>query len=166
MNFASSHTAVDRTLGPAVDEAITRTVAIAALGGIALIHVLQSPAAFREEGYLGALFLAAVVGSVLLAATLTRTSDTRVVAAAGALAGLILIGYILSRTSGLPGATDDVGEWTEPLGLASMVVEGLLVCLAAGVMATSRMPAASAPARAAEAGGRRMPGAQPGATAG
>ena len=54
----------------------------------------------------------------------------------GLLPALLLIGYILSRTSGLPGFTDDIGEWSESLGLASMVFEGLLVCLSATVLAT------------------------------
>jgi hypothetical protein len=38
-------------------------------------------------------------------------------------------GYVLSRTTGLPGATDDIGSWTEPLGLASLFVEGALVAV-------------------------------------
>ena len=33
-------------------------------------------------------------------------------------------GYVLSRTTGLPNATGDIGNWTEPLGLASLFVEG------------------------------------------
>jgi hypothetical protein len=31
-----------------------------------------------------------------------------------------MLGYVLTRTSGLPDATLDVGNWTEPLGLASL----------------------------------------------
>ena len=34
----------------------------------------------------------------------------------------------------MPGFTDDVGEWSEPLGLASLVFEGLLVCLSVAVV--------------------------------
>ena len=128
------------TLGSAVDQTITRAIAIAALAGIAVIHVLQLPDAFSEAGYLGALFVAAVVASVALAMLIARTGDPRAVEAAGALAGLILLGYLISRTVGLPAATDDVGEWTEPLGLVSMVAEGLLAGLAASVAATSRAP--------------------------
>lgn len=41
-----------------------------------------------------------------------------------------LAGFILTRTVGLPDATDDIGNWGEPLGIASMVVEGLLLLLA------------------------------------
>jgi hypothetical protein len=121
-----------------IDDALSRAGAIAALGGVALIHVLQLPAAFAETFYLGLLFIGAIVMAVVLSVTFTLTSDERVWAAAAGLAALILLGYLLSRTSGLPMATDDVGEWTEPLGLVSMVVEGLLVCLGAGVLASRR----------------------------
>lgn len=39
-------------------------------------------------------------------------------------------GYLLTRTVGLPGHTDDIGNWTEPLGMASLAVEGTLAALA------------------------------------
>jgi hypothetical protein len=119
-----------------IDDALSRAVAIAALGGVALVHVLQLPAAFAETFYLGLLFVGAIVMAVVLSVALTLTSDERVWAAAAGLAALLLLGYVLSRTSGLPAATDDVGEWAEPLGLVSMVLEGLLVCLGAGVLAS------------------------------
>jgi hypothetical protein len=36
---------------------------------------------------------------------------------------------VLSRTTGLPQANGDIGNWTEPLGLASLFVEGCVVAL-------------------------------------
>jgi hypothetical protein len=118
----------------AVDEAIARAVAIAGLAGIAVIHVLQLPDAFEAAGYLGALFVCAVTVSVLLAAALTRRDDERLWGAAGGLAALILLGYVVSRSVGLPGFTEDVGEWTEPAGLASMVAESLVACVSAATL--------------------------------
>jgi hypothetical protein len=35
----------------------------------------------------------------------------------------------LSRTTGLPGAMGDIGNWTEPLGLASLYVEACVFAL-------------------------------------
>jgi hypothetical protein len=122
----------------AIDDAISRTVAIAGLGAIALIHVLQLPAAFSETFYLGLLFVGAIVAAVALAATLTRVSGERAWTATAALPALILLGYVLSRTTGLPDATNDVGEWDEPLGLASLVAEGLVVCVSAVVLGANR----------------------------
>jgi hypothetical protein len=133
----------------AVDDAIARAVAIGALMAIAFIHVLQLPAAFAAIGYLGALFIAAIAAAVVLAAVLARTSDDRAWAAAGGLAGLILLCYVISRSVGLPGFTDDVGDWSEALGLASMVVESLAVVLTASVLAGRMYPRRRA-ARSAE----------------
>jgi hypothetical protein len=66
---------------------------------------------------------------------------------AAALAAGALIGFILSRTTGLPNATGDVGNWTEPLGLASMFVEGAVVAVSAGALAhDARRGAVAAPA--------------------
>jgi hypothetical protein len=143
---------------PMLDEAITRVVAIAALGGIALIHILQLPDALAAEGYVGGLFIAAIVACIVLAAAMTRMSDIRLLEAAGGLAALILIGYIVSRTVGLPGFTQDMGNWSEPLGLVSMVVEGLLVCVAAAGLTLT----AGASERSVQMPGRQMPGPQPG----
>ena len=139
----------DSKLTAALDDVVARMVAIASLGGIALVHVLQLPDAFRAIDYLGLLFIAAIVLALVLAAALTRMSDARMWAATGALPALLLIGYVLSRTSGLPGFSDDVGEWSEPLGLVSMVFEGLLVCLSATVLGSLEMShkLTSAPSR-------------------
>ena len=59
----------------AVDDAVTRTVAILGLAGIALIHVLQLPEAFDETFYLGLLFIGAIVAAVALGAALTLSTD-------------------------------------------------------------------------------------------
>ena len=131
----------------AVNDAIARAVGIAGLGGIALIHALQAPEAFEETTYLGVLFIGAILASLALATALTRTSDQRAWFAAGGLAAAIMVGYLLTRTSGLPDATVDVDNWTEPLGLASLVAEGLVLCITAGVLASrgvvpGRTPAA------------------------
>ena len=124
----------------AIDDAVSRTVAIAGLAGVAAIHVLQLPDAFSETFYLGMLFIGAAVAALLVATALTRTSGRGVWTAAVALPALILLGYVLSRTSGLPDATNDVGEWDEPLGLASLVAETLVVCVGGVVLAAGRAP--------------------------
>jgi hypothetical protein len=146
----------------AVNDAIARAVAIGGLVTIALIHMLQLPAAFAEIGYLGGLFIAAVVASLVLAAVLTCTSDDRAWAATGGLAVLILLGYVLSRSVGLPGFTGDVGEWSETPGLASMVIESLLAFVTTAVLGTRHYPMRRR-GTALAAGG---PGMHPGPAAG
>jgi hypothetical protein len=137
-------------LRAAVEDALARVLAIVGLTAVALIHSIQAPDAFSEAGYVGALFIVAVVGCVLLATTMTRTSDDRAWMAVGGLAGLILLGYILSRSVGLPGFTSDMGEWDSSRGLASMVAESTLVVLSGTVLLMRREATADAPSSAAQ----------------
>ena len=51
-----------------------------------------------------------------------------------------LIGFVLSRTTGLPHASDDIGNWTEPLGLASLFVEVTVAAAALGAYAILPAP--------------------------
>ena len=48
------------------------------------------------------------------------------------------VGFVLSRGPGLPGYSDDKGNWTEPLALWSLVVEGALLLLAAASLHRER----------------------------
>jgi hypothetical protein len=124
----------------AVDDALARAITGFGLVAIALIHMLRLPDAFAEIGYLGALFIAAIVAALGLAAILTRTSDDRAWGAAGGLAALLLLCYIISRSIGLPGFTDDIGSWAETPALAAMAVEGLVVFVTTAVLVTRHEP--------------------------
>jgi len=64
----------------------------------------------------------------------------------------------VSRSVGLPGFTDDVGEWAEAPGLASMVIDGLLVFLTTAVLITRRAPIRSVAARSSAPTGRAAAG--------
>ena len=66
-----------------------------------------------------------------LAVRLRFGLDRWALAAASGIATAAMIGYILSRTTGLPGATDDIGDWANPLGLAALAVEAVLIPLPA-----------------------------------
>jgi hypothetical protein len=141
-----------------VNELITRATAIGALFGIAVIHAEQVPDGFDDIWYIGLLFIGAVVASLALAAALTQSGDVRLLWVAGGLAALIMIFFVLSRTSGLPGFTDYTGVWDDPRGLASLTVEGLLVCLTAGVLATRSRPVADSGSSSMEPGRTPAPG--------
>jgi hypothetical protein len=54
--------------------------------------------------------------------------------AALGIAGATLVAYAVNRTVGMPGAMDDIGNWLEPLGLASLFIEGTVVLLSALVL--------------------------------
>ncbi|MDF3287963.1 hypothetical protein [Streptomyces silvisoli] len=48
-----------------------------------------------------------------------------------------LVGYVLSRGPGLPDYSDDKGNWAEPLGLVSLVVEAALIAISLAVLRTA-----------------------------
>jgi hypothetical protein len=81
------------------------------------------------------MFLAPIAGCLATAGALLLGSDSRAWAAAALLPLATIVGFTLTRTTGLPHAMDDIGNWTEPLGLASLIVEGTVVALAGGVLA-------------------------------
>src|SRR5438128_2110765 len=100
-----------RAIRAAVRDGIARTLAAVGLCGIALIHLLDLPGKFSETPYMAWLYVGLIAASVGLAAALVRASDRRAWAAAGALAVSVIAGYTLSRTTGLPQAADDIGNW-------------------------------------------------------
>ena len=124
------------------DVATRATVAVG-LAAIGVIHLLDSIGKYGETRYLFWMYIALIAGSIVVAgAVLFTRSRTAFLAAAG-LAGSAAIGYVLSRTTGLPNANGDIGNWTEPLGLASLFVEGSVVAVAtAAFLVTRRVPAA------------------------
>ena len=147
-------------LATVVRDAVARAVAVAGLAGVALIHVLDSPGSFQEQAYKGWLYVGLIAGCFLTAAALVRSSDLRAWVTAVLLPLGAIAGFVVSRTVGLPGGADDIGNWTEPLGLASLVVEGSLVALAGAMLAESRMRASALHRRSTATGARFTGGPQ------
>lgn len=107
---------------------------------VAAIHVQDQGGltALKSPAYVGyGYWLVEVAGLVAAVLLLTRRAVRGWVLALGVAAGP-LVGYVLSRGPGLPGYTEDVGNWGEPLGVVSLVVEGVLLVLAAWALATTR----------------------------
>ncbi|MDQ2789405.1 MAG: hypothetical protein M3Y73_06755 [Actinomycetota bacterium] len=100
---------------------------------IVAIHVLDQGGMPGTKGpdYVQVMYYALEAAGVL-AAVLQLTNKTRVgwLLSLGVAAGPI-VGYVLSRGPGMPNYTDDIGNWAEPLGVVSLVVEGILLILAA-----------------------------------
>ena len=76
------------------------------------------------------LFMALAAACGALALRLAQGADRPTWACVSVLVAAALAGYVLSRTTGLPGATDDVGDWGNPLGLAALALEAALLPLA------------------------------------
>lgn len=108
--------------------------AVRAAGAIGLITVGIIHALEIQGQLMGAAWL--TVGFVLLAACapvaglwlLARPSSV-----AWGFSGLVCIlaagGYILTRSVPVPGDTGDDGNWLEPLGVAALFIEGIVIIL-------------------------------------
>lgn len=96
--------------------------------GIAHIPLIQEHLA--EAPYIGTAFLGLAVAGLILGQLLLTTDTTSVWIAATLLAAADLIGYLLSRTIGLPQIHDDIGHWGEPLGIVCMTAEAVLLAAA------------------------------------
>jgi hypothetical protein len=105
---------------------------------IALIHLLDVIGKIQETRYIGVMYIVLMIASVAVALSLLHTGSSLAWGAAGLLAAATLAGFILSRTTGLPQSHDDVGNWTEGLGLSSMFVEGAVIVLAGYALALGR----------------------------
>jgi hypothetical protein len=103
-------------------------LAVAAILGAGLIHLVEARDAFSDATYKGVLFVSNGVGSLLAAFAMYR--DQRM----GWVLGLVIAGgaflaYVASRTVGLPGLPAEPDAWLEPMGVASLVCEALFLVL-------------------------------------
>jgi hypothetical protein len=119
---------------------MSTTVPIRRLGAIAiaaagLIHLVLAPEYFEAQTYLGVLFLLSVPLCSWVAVRLWRGDDRAAWLLGTAVALGMALGFLLSRTVGLPGFHE--GEW-ELLGVVSLVVEIGFALLAGLAMAGSR----------------------------
>ncbi|HEY6891309.1 MAG TPA: hypothetical protein VI300_26120 [Solirubrobacter sp.] len=135
------HTPIDSPtgdLGRAAREIVTRSVAAVGLAGIALIHLLDSLGKFQETPYMGWMYVGLMLSCLALAATLLHTHAREAWLATIALPASAIVGFVLTRTTGLPQAHGDVGNWSEPLGLAALFVEGTVIAIAGYALAALR----------------------------
>jgi hypothetical protein len=88
----------------------------------------------REAPYVGVLFIALVVVSVVLAALIVVRDAPLVWVTSAVVTTLAVVAFVASRTVGLPEIGDDVGNWTEPLGFPAVAAEVLTTLAALAVL--------------------------------
>lgn len=100
---------------------------------IGMVHLLQAEEFFSAAAYVGALALANFAASCGVALTLSRSGGRAawLLGAAISLGSLIL--FLASRTLGLPGYEEVVGQWLNfpAWSVISMEVAFLALCAAA-----------------------------------
>jgi hypothetical protein len=106
-----------------VSEQAARMLAVVGMAGIAMIHVLDAPDTFAGAKYIFWLYIAIIAGAIPLSLLLLQWPSRLAWVGPALLAAGPLVGYLLTRTVGLPGDSADVGHWLDSLGMASMFVE-------------------------------------------
>jgi hypothetical protein len=121
----------------------TRKLAAAALAAVGIIHLILSPEYLSEQAYIGVLFIAGGLAMCGLAVALWRVDNVPSwFLGALTMAGMG-IGFVLSRTTGLPGFKES--EW-ELSGIVCLVLEAAFVAVAIPALAPRRDSAVAATA--------------------
>jgi peptidoglycan/LPS O-acetylase OafA/YrhL len=113
---------------------VARTTAVLGLVGVAAIHLSMVVDTVNQTPWLGAAFIALIVASVVLAAVLLRNQSPLVWLGVGALNVAAIGGYVFTRLASTFIDNQDVGNWSESLGLVALLIEGLLVVLSVYVL--------------------------------
>jgi hypothetical protein len=108
---------------------LLKRLAVAAIIATGLIHLDLAREAFGDAAYKGWLFVANGVGALVAAVGVYRDQPVLGWLLGAVMAGGALLGYVLSRTVGLPGLPAEPDAWLEPLGVVSLVCEGLFLLL-------------------------------------
>lgn len=113
-----------------VSESSARLLGVLGMAAIAVIHILDAAGTFADSRYIFWLYMAIVVGVVPISLLLLHWRSPLAWTGVAALAAGPLLGYVLTRTVGLPGDGADIGNWLDTLGLASLFVESGVLALA------------------------------------
>ena len=107
---------------------------------IVVIHIVDQhglPGA-KDPFYIQVCYWVLEVGGVAAALLLlARRERAGWIIGVGVAAGPLL-GYVLSRGPGLPNYSEDIGNWGEPLGVLSLVVEAALLVIAVTMLIRAR----------------------------
>ena len=108
---------------------------------VAAVHVADQGGitAFSSPDWLGWAYRFIEVGGVLTAMVLLTPRLARLGWAAAVLLGAgPFLGYIVSRSVGVPGDPGDIGNWGYWLGTVSLIIEAALVVLSVGMLLPRR----------------------------
>ena len=121
------------TRGRSVATGAMKIGAVVALAITGWVHLMDMSDKFSEVPYLGigyGLIVIAAIASIVL----ILRGDRRGWMLGGGMSLATIVGYTLSRTTGLPASTDDIGNWSETLAVWAGVAEIVMVVLAGVVL--------------------------------
>lgn len=111
-----------------------RGVLLLAITIAALAHLPPTAEHLEEAPYMGQLFVLFTDGCLVLGALSIARPARWVYAASAALCAAAVAAYAATRVVAFPMLADDVGNWTETLGLVSVVAETVVVLTAVALL--------------------------------
>lgn len=94
------------------------------------IHFRDIPEKLGETPYMGWLYILLVAGCAAAGAWLLSNLWRAGYVLGTVISAGAIVFYVLTRTVGLPGARDDVGNWAEPAGIVALLSEAAFVVVA------------------------------------
>ncbi len=88
-----------------------------------IVHFIDAPDSMSDVAYKGILFYANGIGALVAAWGIFRNRSMWGWHLGALVAGLAFVGYIASRTIGLPLLPPEPDAWLEPMGVISLVAE-------------------------------------------
>jgi hypothetical protein len=120
----------DAALRRYASQIVARAAGVVGLATVGVIHLVDSIDTFHQTPYIGWMYVALILGCLSTAGLLVYGNAREAWAGAVVLALSAIIGFVLSRTTGLPHSTDDIGNWSGSLGLCSLFTESVLIAIA------------------------------------
>ncbi len=99
------------------------------LAAIGWMHFRDIPDKLGETAYLGWLYILLVAGCAAAGAWLLSSHWKNGYRLGLLISAGAIIFYVLTRTTGLPNAKDDIGNWAEPAGIIALILEAAFVIL-------------------------------------
>ncbi len=103
-----------------------------------IVHFMDAPDSMSDVAYKGMLFYANGIGALVAAWGIFRNRSMWGWHLGALVAGLAFVGYIASRTIGLPMLPPEPDAWLEPMGEISLVAEAGFLAIYGWVLIQGR----------------------------
>jgi hypothetical protein len=133
------------------DQPTIRWALVALLLVVAAVHVPLISEHLEEAPYMGVAFAVFVAAAFAVATGLALGPSRLGFTVAAGLCACAIVAFLATRLTAFPQISDDVGNWSEPLGIAALATETAVVALSQ--WALRRSSGGPAPARHALFGG-------------
>jgi hypothetical protein len=130
-----SRKAIDAFRLSLADDPAARAVTAIGLFAVGIIHALEIPGQLSGAVWLTIGFIALAVAGPVAGLWLLARPTPLAWEFGGLLCAAAAGGYVLTRSVAVPGDAGDKGNWLEPLGVAGLITEGVVLILAVLVLA-------------------------------